>query len=122
MKTHTAGFSTASIHFPASLAEKRPHSLSLGRWIKNQEPLWEQNRLGIAATGILIQVTFAGAMIAVLGAAGAPPLVYTFGILMAFLADSLAFAQARMRWVLAIFLLSSILNFALTIIYGLQLI
>jgi hypothetical protein len=35
-------------------------------WIRNQESTWEYNRLGIAATGIFIQVTFAGVMMAIL--------------------------------------------------------
>lgn len=122
MKTNTSGLSTHSIHLPASFSATKHNPFQLlADWVRTQEPFWEQNRLGIAATGIFIQVTFAGAMILILGAAGASPLVYTFGIGLAFLADSLAFAQARMRWVLAIFVLSSGINLALSIIYGLTL-
>lgn len=122
MKTNTTGFSTAQLHLPASYSAKKENTFhSLANWIRTQEPLWEQNRLGITATGIFIQVTFAGTMIFILGAAGASPLVYTFGIGLAFLADSLAFAQAPMRWVLGIFVLSSVINLALSIIYGLTL-
>ncbi|HEV9038167.1 MAG TPA: hypothetical protein VGQ51_16145 [Puia sp.] len=110
------------IHLPASLIEKKSCLIqSLTNWVRTREPIWEQNRLGIAAAGILIQVTFAGAMILILGEAGASPLIFTFGILMAFLADSLAFAQAPMRWLLAIFVLSSGVNLVLSIIYGLML-
>ena len=121
MKTNITGFAASHLHFPSSFAARKSPFHSLANWIHTQEPGWEENRLGIAAAGIFIQVTFAGAMILILGAAGASPLVFTFGILLAFLADSLAFAQAPMRWVLAMFVFSSGINLALSIIYGLTL-
>ncbi|HVS98785.1 MAG TPA: cyclic nucleotide-binding domain-containing protein [Puia sp.] len=70
-----------------------------------------------AATGILLQVTAAGAMILILGAAGANPFIYTFGIFLAFMADSLAFAQARMRWVMGAFAASIAINLVLAAAY-----
>jgi len=98
--------------------EKRTGFLQLlNTWVQTQEPIWEYNRLGISATGILLQVTAAGAMILILGAAGANPFIYTFGIFLAFMADSLAFAQARMRWVLATFVISIVLNLVLAVAY-----
>jgi len=90
---------------------------SLKRWITAREPVWEYNRLGIAATGIFIQVTFAAGMILILGATGASPFLYGTGIFLAFIADSLAFAQAPMRWVLGTFLASIIVNLSLMLYY-----
>lgn len=94
---------------------------TLKNWVLTQEPTWEYNRLGITATGIFIQVTFAGAMILILGAAGADPFIYSIGIFFAFMADSFAFAQAPMRWVIAIFALSIAVNFVLMLFYGILL-
>lgn len=90
---------------------------SIKSWINTHEPAWEYNRLGIAAVGIFIQVTFAAGMILVLGATGASPFLYCTGIFFAFLADSLAFAQAPMRWVLGAFLASSVVNLSLMLYY-----
>lgn len=90
----------------------------LKSWIAAQEPVWEYNRLGIAATGIFIQVTFAAGMILILGATGASPFLYGTGIFLAFVADSLAFAQAPMRWVLGTFLASIIVNLSLMLYYS----
>lgn len=115
-----AGKETAERTVPASERRTVRRSGLLhspGAWVQKQEPLWEHNRLGIAATGILLQVTAAGAMILILGAAGANPFIYTFGIFLAFMADSLAFAQARMRWVMAAFAASIVINVVLAAAY-----
>src|SRR5688572_27245766 len=93
---------------------------TIDKWVQEQEPIWEYNRLGIAATGIFIQVTFAATMIAILGVAGGSMWIASVGILFAFLANSLAFGQAPMRWLLGFFLVSIIVNTAITIYYGLQ--
>jgi hypothetical protein len=93
----------------------------IDKWVQRQEPTWEYNRLGIAATGIFVQVTIAGAMIAFLGLAGGSLWVGSVGMLCAFLANSLAFGQVRMRLLLGSFLLSIIINAAIAIYYGLQL-
>ena len=90
-------------------------------WIKEQEPLWEYNRLGIAATGIFLQVTFAAAMIAILALANASPWIYGIGIFFAFMANSIAFAQSPMRWVLGLIIASIIINFLLALFYGIPL-
>src|SRR5687768_8615021 len=87
---------------------------TIDKWVQKQEPIWEYNRLGIAATGIFIQVTFAAAMIAILGLAGGTLWVASVGILFSFLANSLAFGQAPMRWLLGCFLLSIIVNAVIT--------
>ena len=94
---------------------------AIHNWIQKQEPIWEYNRLGIVAAGIFIQVTFAAIMIALLGLAGGSLLIACVGILLAFLADSLAFGQAPMRWLLGFFLASIIVNTAIAIYYGIQL-
>jgi len=94
---------------------------AIDKWIKRQEPTWDYNRLGIAATGIFVQVTFAAIMIAILGLAGGSLWIGSVGMLFAFLANSLAFGQARMRLLLVFFVLSVIINLAITIYYGLQL-
>src|SRR5687767_1997189 len=93
---------------------------TITRWIQKHEPTWEYNRLGIAAAGIFIQVTFAAIMIATLGLAGGSLFVGGLGMLLAFIANSLAFGQVPMRWLLGVFLVSIILNATLSIYYGLQ--
>lgn len=118
MKTNTTGFPVGETQLPDRISAKIDNRIqSLKKWVQTQEPVWEYNRLGIAASGIFIQVTFAGAMILILGAAGASPFIYSIGIFLAFMADSLAFAQARMRWVLATFVVSIVVNFILTVVY-----
>ena len=94
---------------------------TIDKWVQKQEPIWEYNRLGIAATGIFIQVTFAATMIAILGLACGSLWVASVGILFAFLANSLAFGQMPMRLLLGFFLLSIIVNTAIAIYYGIQL-
>jgi hypothetical protein len=91
--------------------------ISFENWIKKSEPEWEFSRIAIVGVGIFIQVTVAGLMIAVLSAAGAPPLIYSIGIFLAFMADSIAFGQAPMRWVLGLFAASTVINFLLTLLY-----
>ena len=88
-------------------------------WIKDQEPTWEYYRFGIGATGIFIQVSIAGLMVAVLGMAGASPWVYGIGIFFAFFVNSMVFAQSSMRLILELIILSSIINLLLILFYGL---
>ncbi|HEY4207319.1 MAG TPA: hypothetical protein VGM31_10930 [Puia sp.] len=94
---------------------------SFKNWVKKNEPDWEYNRLGISAAGIFIQVTLAGLMMGILGVADASPFVYTIGILFSFMANSLAFAQCKMRWVLGIMVASVVLDIVLMLYYGLPL-
>jgi hypothetical protein len=95
---------------------------NIKRWLKSQEPVWQYNRLGISTVAIFLQVTFAGAMVSILAMAGASPFVYSTGILFSFMANSFAFAQLPMRWVLGGVMASIVLDVLLIIIYGLQLI
>jgi hypothetical protein len=94
---------------------------AIDKWIQSQEPTWEENRLGISAAGIFIQVTFAGAMIAILGLAGGSMWIGTIGMLFAFLANSFAFGQVPMRWLLGFFLLSIVTNTSIAIFYAIHL-
>ena len=95
---------------------------SIKKWIGDRESGWEDARITISGVGIFIQVTLAGIMIGFISAAGAPPLVYSVGIFFAFMADSIAFGQAPMRWVIGLFVLSSLVNILLTFYYAIQLI
>jgi hypothetical protein len=95
---------------------------TIRKWIGDREPDWEDARITISGVGIFIQVTLAGIMIGFISAAGAPPLVYSVGIFFAFIADSIAFGQAPMRWVIGLFVLSSLVNILLVIYYAIQMI
>jgi hypothetical protein len=86
-------------------------------WINKNEATWEYNRLGISAVGIFIQVTFAAAMIVILPMANASPWAYGTGVFLAFMANSIAFAQAPIRWVLGIFAASIVINLVLSLVY-----
>jgi hypothetical protein len=101
--------------------EKRISAKAFISWIKRNEPLWELNRLGITAAGILIQVTVAAAMVGLLGLASVNVWVSSPGILLAFLANSVAFGQATMRWVLGFFIISMVVNGALAVYFAIQL-
>ncbi len=117
----TATYPTGnSSHFP-QIIHKSFVLKSIENWIDRQQPVWESNRLGISAVGIFIQSTVAAVMIALLGIAGAPALVFTTGIFFSFLANSLAFAQSPMKIVIGMFLVSMLVNASLTIYYVVQL-
>jgi len=90
----------------------------LNAWIKAQSPVWEENRIGITATAIFLQVTFAAVMICLAGMAGGSPFAFGAGILFAFLADSLVLAQSPMRWIMGMMLASLIVNISLAIYFA----
>jgi len=90
-------------------------------WVKSKSAVWEANRMGIIATGIFLQVTVAGVMICLAGMAGASPFAFGAGILFAFMADSIALAQAPMRWVIGMVGASILVNIGLSIYFGLLL-
>lgn len=104
----------------AAHREKNNWTLQLMEWIKRNEPDWEYNRLGIAATGIFIQVTIAAAMVAVLGLTRVNVWVASPGILLTFLANSVAYGQAPMKWVLGFFIASVTVNILLIIFFLIQ--
>jgi hypothetical protein len=89
-------------------------------WIKRNESDWAYNRLGIAATGIFIQVTVAATMIGLVGLTGLSVWAAFPGILVTFLANSMALGQAGIKWVLAFFLLSIAVNIILIVFFLLK--
>lgn len=117
MKTITISFPLVKTVYPEIV-----HKIStLNKWIQRQEPMWEYNRFGIAAAGILIQVTFAGVMIAMVGLAHGSMWVATIGMLFAFVTNSVAFGQVAMRWLLGFFVLSITVNATIALFYATQL-
>jgi hypothetical protein len=88
----------------------RSTGFSFANWYKKIEPSVEFNRFGITAALILIQVSVAGFNVVIPALAGASVWLMAPGILMAFLANSIAFAQLNMRVVLATFALSILIN------------
>ncbi len=94
---------------------------SLKAWIQNNEAAWEENRIGITAGGLLIQVTVASFMILILPIAGAPFWTIGLGLFLAFFSISTALAQCRVKWVLFFFLLSITVNLLMTILFVTQL-
>ncbi len=90
------------------------------KWISTREANWRADRLTIADKAVTIQVTFAALLIALSGAAGVSPLIYTIGIFFSFLADGLAFAKAPRDLVLAGLITSILVNFSLGIYFFLH--
>jgi hypothetical protein len=112
---------TISINTSAADQQVQHHNkgllVTIKNWIHEQEPAWEHNRLGISAVGIFIQVTFAAAMIVILPLANASPWAYGTGVFLTFMANSIAFGQAPIRWVLGSFVVSITINFLLSLFY-----
>lgn len=90
---------------------------SFRAWVTKHEPVWENNRIGITATGIFLQVTVAAFMICIAGMTGASPIAFGVGILFAFMADSLVLAQAPMRWVMGVLAASILVNAVLVVLF-----
>ncbi|MBC7423002.1 MAG: hypothetical protein H7334_06050 [Ferruginibacter sp.] len=114
----------ATAHFTFENAQSNTNTTifdNINSWIKRQGPIWEFNRLGIAATCIFIQVTVAAIMLGIVALAGASAWLYGIGIFFTFMANSLAFAQSPMRWVLGITLASIIVNASFAIYFAIQL-
>lgn len=75
----------------------------------------EANRFGIVAALILIQVTIAGFNVVIPPMVGLSIWMMTPGIVLVFLANGLALAQMNMKWTLALFALSIVVNAAISI-------
>ena len=115
---------SAESHSSYQDLHNHPHQTVLSifkNWVDANEPRWSFYRFGIVATGILIQVTVAASAVAVLGMSGAPSWVFGIGILFAFMANSIAFAESQMRLVLGVLVASIIVNLAIALAYGLPL-
>jgi len=80
-----------------------------------------ENRFGVVVALIVIQFTIAGFNVTIPPIAGASIWAITPGIFMAFMSNSIALAQARMRWVLSGFALSILINGGVSLYYGIQL-
>lgn len=93
---------------------------SFREYIHNNEELWEYNKLGIGAVGVLLQVTIAGAMIATLGMAHGNMWVGGIGIFFAFMANSIVFIQPRVLWMIFFIICSMIVNASIAIYYVLS--
>jgi hypothetical protein len=120
MKHNTAH----ALHHPAVMPVTGKPSIASGinAWISEKTPFFEENRLGITATGIFIQVTAAAIMICLAGMSGASPFAFGAGILFAFLADSLVLAQSSMKWVMGMIGASIVVNLALAVYFAAQLV
>ncbi|PZR29000.1 MAG: hypothetical protein DI535_04640 [Citrobacter freundii] len=116
MKHNTA----PALRHPAAMPLTGKPSLFSGinAWIKSKTPFFEENRLGITATGIFLQVTAAAVMICLAGMSGASPFAFGAGILFAFLADSLVLAQASMKWVIGTIGASILINLGLAVYFA----
>lgn len=96
-------------------------SFPFAKWLESIKPSLVQNRFGVVVTLIVIQFTIAGFNVTIPPMAGASIWAMTPGIFMAFMSNSIALAQAPMKWVLSGFALSILINGAVSLYYGLQL-
>jgi hypothetical protein len=102
--------------------DERKHLMEDARsWINKHKPLWEYNKLAIGAVGIFLQVTVAAAMIGILGMADGSLWIAGIGIFFAFMANSAVFGQAPITWIIAILLMSMLVNASIAIYYAIQL-
>ena len=90
-------------------------------WLQKNEPVWEENRFGIVASSILLQVSIAGFTVFIPPMAGASIWSVAAGVFFAFMSNSIAFAQIKMRWVLLGFSLSILVNASVSLFYFIRL-
>lgn len=90
---------------------------SCRKYIRKNEELWEYNKLGIGAAGVLLQVTIAGVMVAILGMTHGSMWVGGIGILFAFMANSFVFIQSRVLWIIFSVMSSMLVNASIAIYY-----
>lgn len=83
--------------------------------VQNILAVSEANRFGIVAALILIQVTIAGFNVVIPPMVGVSIWMMTPGIVLVFIANGLALAQMSMKWTLALFALSIVVNAAISI-------
>lgn len=96
-------------------------TFSVSHWLESIKPTLIENRLGVVVTLIVIQFTIAGFNVTIPPMAGASIWIMAPGIFMAFMSNSIALAQARMKWVLLGFALSILINGAVSLYYAIQL-
>ncbi|GEO10883.1 hypothetical protein [Segetibacter aerophilus] len=88
---------------------------SISKWLNKTLAVAEENRFGVTAILILLQVSIAGFNVVIPPMIGASVLLMAPGISLAFLSNSIALAQAKMKWVLLGFALSMIVNATISI-------
>lgn len=93
---------------------------SCREYIHKNEELWEYNKLGIGAVGVLLQVTIAGAMMAALGMAHGNMWVGGIGIFLAFMANGVVFMQSKILWMISVIISSMLVNASIAIYYVLH--
>ena len=96
------------------------HSFVISNTIEKLLEKAEENRLGVVATFILLQVTIAGFNVVIPPMIGAATYIMAPGIILAFLSNAIALAQAKMKWVVLAFLLSMVINAAVSIFCFIQ--
>ena len=84
-------------------------------WIQKIITKSEANRLGLVAALVLLQVSVAGFNVVIPPMIGASVWLMAPGIFLVFLANSFAFAQMNMKFVLTGFALSILVNAAISI-------
>ena len=89
--------------------------VSFSQWLEKIVAASEENRFGVVATLILLQVSIAGFNVVIPPMIGASAYLMAPGIFMAFMSNSIALAQAKMKWVLFGFALSLVINAAVSI-------
>lgn len=99
----------------------KTRTFSFSTWLESVKPALVENRFGVVVTLILLQITIAGFNVTIPPMAGASIWAITPGIFMAFMSNSIALAQARMRWVLLGFGLSILINAGVSLYYAVQL-
>ena len=95
--------------------------LAITAWYKSMEPAITENRMGIVVGLMLLSVSVAGFNVVIPPMAGASIWAITPGIALVFLSNSMALAQMKISWVLISFVLSMIVNAAVSLFYFIQL-
>ena len=106
---------TISINHAQTTSLSKVQTRSFTKWIENLIAVAEENRFAVMAILILLQVSIAGFNVVIPPMVGASIYLMAPGIILAFLSNGIALAQAEMKWVLAGFALSMIINAAVSI-------
>ena len=112
-----------TISFQNLTVERRRRTISFpfSKWLESIAPSLVENRFGVVVTLIVIQFTIAGFNVTIPPMANASIWAMAPGIFMAFISNSIALAQARMRYVLLGFALSIVINASVSLYYAIQL-
>jgi hypothetical protein len=112
---------TITINSKTSVNTNTRTATAATRSLFPKEARFEANRFGIVAALVLVQVSIAGFNVVVPAMAGASIWAMAPGIFMAFMSNSLAFAQMKMKWVLSAFAISMLVNAFISVYYLVQL-